>query len=102
MQHLFRRALPREWVEAAKLCQLHVLSQFPQQRIYRVMPERGTCDHGSEQGSARIVVTAAAASSLKLSDDFLLRQVFENQYQALQFRHVIVFLGKRCGLFSGI
>ena len=59
------------------------------------MPEHDACDHGSEQGSARIVVAAAAASRLKLSDNFLVRQVLENQYQALQFRHVIGFLGKK-------
>ena len=81
------------WVEAAKLCQLHVSSQFAQQRIHRVMPERDACDHGSEQGSDRIVV--AVASRLKLCDDFLVGQVPKNQNQALQLRHVIGFPGKK-------
>ncbi len=51
LQRLFRWALPWQRVEAAKLCQLHVSSQFPQRRIQRVMPERDACDQGLEQGS---------------------------------------------------
>ena len=59
------------------------------------MPERDACDHASEQGSDRIVVAAAAALTLKFGDDFLVRQVFENQYLVLQLGHVIGFPGKK-------
>ncbi len=62
---------------------------------HRVMPESDACDHGPEEGSDRIVVGAAAVSRLKLCDSFLVRQVFESQYQALQFRHVIGFPSKK-------
>ena len=78
------------------------------------MPERDACNHGPEQGSDRIVVAAAAAPRLRLRDKILVRQVLENQYQALRFQHVIGFPGKRmwivlghieipsCGLICGL
>ena len=57
------------------------------------MSERDACDHGLEQGLDRIVV--AAASRLQLCENFLVRLVFENQYQAPQLRHVIGFADKK-------